>query len=160
MAAMYAVFHGPHGLKAIAERIAILTQTVAEAIEERGFDLVSDNYFDTITVRVDNIKAIREKAERQQINLRYTNNNLIGISIDETTTVGDLYDLINCFENDVDPVAFDIEEDEEPRHIPLSLSRTSPYLAHPLFNIHRSESQVMLHLKQLVNHDLSLNTSL
>jgi glycine dehydrogenase len=160
MAAMYAVFHGPQGLKAIAERIAILTQTVAEAIEERGFDLVSDNYFDTITVRVDNIKAIREKAERQQINLRYTNNNLIGISIDETITIDDLYDLINCFENDVDPVAFDIEEDDEPRHIPLSLSRTSPYLTHPVFNIHRSESQVMRYIKQLENKDLSLNTSM
>ncbi|QEC67238.1 aminomethyl-transferring glycine dehydrogenase [Panacibacter ginsenosidivorans] len=160
MAAMYAVFHGPLGLKSIAERIAILTQTVAEAIEERGFELVSDNYFDTITVRVDNIKAIREKAERQQINLRYINNNLIGISIDETVTVDDLYDLINCFENDVDPVAFDIEEDDEPRHIPLNLARTSSYLTHPVFNIYRSESQVMRYIKQLENKDLSLNTSM
>lgn len=160
MAAMYAVFHGPQGLKAIAERIAILTQTVAEAIEERGFDLVSDDYFDTITVKVDDIQPFKEKAGRQQINLRYINNNLIGISIDETTTVDDLYDLINCFENDVDPVAFDIEEDDEPRHIPLSLSRTSAYLTHPVFNIHRSESQVMRYIKQLENKDLSLNTSM
>jgi glycine dehydrogenase len=160
MAAMYAVFHGPQGLKEIAERVAILTQTVAESIEERGFELVSDNYFDTITVKVDNIKPIREKAERQQINLRYINNNLIGISIDETTTVDDLYDLINCFENDVDPVAFDIEEDDEPRHIPLILARHSAYLTHPVFNIHRSESQVMRYIKQLENKDLSLNTSM
>ncbi|CAN5486901.1 aminomethyl-transferring glycine dehydrogenase [soil metagenome] len=160
MAAMYAVFHGPQGLKAIAERIAILTQTVAEAIEERGFDLVSDDYFDTITVKVDDIQPFKEKAEHQQINLRYINNNFIGISIDETTTVDDLYDLINCFENDVDPVAFDIEEDDEPRHIPLSLSRTSSYLTHPVFNIHLSESQVMRYIKQLENKDLSLNTSM
>jgi len=160
MAAMYAVFHGPQGLKEIAERIAILTQTVAESIEERGFDLVSDNYFDTITVEVDDSKPIKEKAERQQINLRYTSNTLIGISIDETTTIDDLYDLINCFENDIDPVAFDIEDDDEPRHIPLSLSRNSAYLTHPVFNIHRSESQVMRYIKQLENKDLSLNTSM
>jgi glycine dehydrogenase len=160
MAAMYAVFHGPQGLKEIAERVAILTQTVAESIEERGFDLVSDNYFDTITVKVDDIQPIKIKAERQQINLRYINNNLIGISIDETTTVDDLYDLINCFENDIDPVAFDIEEDDELRHIPLSLVRHSAYLTHPVFNIHRSESQVMRYIKQLENKDLSLNTSM
>jgi len=160
MAAMYAVFHGPQGLKEIAERVAILTQTVAESIEERGFDLVSDNYFDTITVKVDDIQPIKIKAERQQINLRYINNNLIGVSIDETTTVDDLYDLINCFENDIDPVAFDIEEDDEPRHIPLSLVRHSAYLTHPVFNIHRSESQVMRYIKQLENKDLSLNTSM
>lgn len=160
MAAMYAVFHGPQGLKEIAERIAILTQTVAESIEERGFDLVSDSYFDTITVKVDDVRPIKEKAERQQINLRYIGNNLIGISIDETTSVDDLYDLINCFENDVDPVAFDIEEDDEPRHIPLSLARQSAYLTHPVFNIHRSESQVMRYIKQLENKDLSLNTSM
>src|SRR5258706_7417081 len=70
MAAMYAVFHGPAGLKAIAQRVALLTQTVAEGIESRGFQLVSDNFFDTITVKVDTVKAIKEKAERQFINLR------------------------------------------------------------------------------------------
>ena len=71
MAAMYAVYHGPGGLKNIASRIALLTQTVAESIEERGFELVSDNFFDTITVKVNDIAPIREKALRQQINLRF-----------------------------------------------------------------------------------------
>ena len=106
MAAMYAVFHGAEGLKNIAQRVAVLTQTVAESIEARGFQLVSQNYFDTITVKVDDIKSIKEKAERQKINLRYINEKLIGISLDETTMIDDLYDLINCFENDIDPVAF------------------------------------------------------
>lgn len=160
MAAMYAVYHGPDGLKNIAERIAILTQVVGESIEERGFTLVSDNYFDTITVQVDDINAIREKAECQQINLRYISNILIGISIDETTTIDDLYDLINCFENDIDPVAFDIEQDDEPRHIPLGMSRSSAFLTHPVFNTHHSESQMMRYIKQLENKDLSLNTSM
>ena len=160
MAAMYAVYHGPEGVKSIAKRVALLTQTVAGAIEERGFELVSDNFFDTIVVKVKDAAAIREKAERQLINLRYINNSHIGISLDETTDVADLFDLINCFENDKDPVAFDIRQDAELNHIPSALTRTSSFLSHPVFNTYRSESQMMRYIKQLENKDLSLNTSM
>ena len=160
MAAMYAVFHGPDGLKNIAKRIAVLAQTVAEAIEELGFELVSTNFFDTITIKADTISIIKEKAERQQINLRYIDNKYISISIDETTLTEDLYDLINCFEDDKNPVTFDIHHDDEPDHIPQGLSRTSSYLTHPVFNTHRSESQMMRYIKSLENKDLSLNTSM
>lgn len=160
MAAMYAVYHGPDGLKNIAKRIALLTQTAASAIEERGFELATDCFFDTFTVKVNDTAAIREKAERQSINLRYINHNLIGISIDETTEVADLYDLINCFENDKNPVAFDIHLDAELDYIPASLTRTSLFLTHPVFNSHKSESQMMRYIKQLENKDLSLNTSM
>jgi glycine dehydrogenase len=160
MAAMYAVFHGPEGLKTIARRTALLAQTVAEAIESRGFTLVSDNFFDTVTVKVDNIKSIREKAERQFINLRYIDDKHIGISLDETTAIEDLYDLINCFENDNSAVAFDINQDTDLYHIPSSLSRHSAFLKHPVFNIHRSETQMMRYIKSLENKDLSLNTSM
>ena len=137
-----------------------MTQTVAEAIEELGFELVSTNFFDTITVRTDDIAPIKEKAERQQINLRYIDGKYISISIDETTLTEDLYDLINCFEDDKNPVTFDIHHDDEPDHIPQSLSRTSAYLTHPVFNTHRSESQMMRYIKSLENKDLSLNTSM
>ena len=160
MAAMYAVFHGPDGLKNIAKRIALLTQTVAAAIEERGFELVAENFFDTIVVKVKDQTIIREKAERQCINLRYIDTSYIGISIDETTGIDELYDLINCFENDKDPVAFDIHYDTELHHIPSALTRTSAFLTHPVFNTHKSESQVMRYIKQLENKDLSLNTSM
>ncbi len=160
MAAMYAVYHGPHGLKNIAKRVALLTQTVAAAIEERGFELLSDHFFDTIVVRTGEADAILAKAERQMINLRHIGANLIGISIDETTDVGDLYDLINCFENDKDPVAFTIAQEEELYRFPESLIRTSPFLTHPVFNTHHSESQMMRYIKQLENRDLSLNTSM
>jgi glycine dehydrogenase len=160
MAAMYAVFHGPEGLKTIARRVALLTQTVAAAIEERGFELVSDNFFDTIVVKVKEVTSIRTKAERQQINLRYIDDRHIGISLDETVAPGDLYDLINCFENDSDAVAFDIDQDAELHHIPAGLTRTTSYLTHPVFNTHRSESQMMRYIKSLENKDLSLNTSM
>ena len=160
MAAMYAVFHGAEGLKNMAKRVAILTQTVAEAIEQRGFELVSQNFFDTIVVRTDELAAIKAKAERQNINLRYLDDKHIGISLDETTGIDDLYDLINCFENDKDPVAFDIYQDDELQHIPSSLTRHSVFLTHTVFNTHRSESQMMRYIKSLENKDLSLNTSM
>ncbi len=160
MAAMYAVFHGPAGLKNIAKRVALLTQIVAEAIEERGFELLSQNFFDTIVVKVDDVGPFREKAIRQQINLHYPDDRSIGISIDETVTIGDLYDLINCFENDVDPVAFSFNEDQELDHIPAFATRTSPFLTHPVFNSHHSETQMMRYIKSLENKDISLNTSM
>jgi glycine dehydrogenase len=160
MAAMYAVYHGPNGLKNIATRVALLTQTVADAIKERGFELVSDSFFDTITIKVKDLAAIKAKAEKQEINLRYFSNELIGISIDETTTTEDLYDLINCFEDDVNPVAFSINEEASLQHIPSALQRSSSYLTHPNFNTHQSESQMMRYIKQLENKDLSLNTSM
>lgn len=160
MAAMYAVWHGPDGLKNIAKRIALLTQTVAAAIEERGFELLSQHFFDTIVVTTNDLTAIKTKAERQQINLRYISNNAIGISLDETTEIGDLYDLINCFENDTDPVAFDIHQDSELHHIPDAFTRTTAFLTHPVFNTYKSESQMMRYIKLLENKDLSLNTSM
>ncbi|MCO5291269.1 MAG: aminomethyl-transferring glycine dehydrogenase [Chitinophagaceae bacterium] len=160
MAAMYAVYHGPKGLKAIAERIVVFTQTVAEAIENRGFELVSNHYFDTIVVKTDKAKAIGEKAEAQKINLRYFDENHIGISIDETTIVEDLFDLINCFEDDINAVAFEIEAENDLQSIPQDLVRTSKYLTHPVFNTYHSESQMMRYIKYLENKDLSLNTSM
>ncbi|MFI5185381.1 MAG: aminomethyl-transferring glycine dehydrogenase [Chitinophagales bacterium] len=160
MAAMYAVYHGPDGLRNIAKRVALLTQIVAEGIEERGFELVSENFFDTIIVKVNDIKPFREKAERQHINLRYIDDTHIGISLDETVTISDLFDLINCFENDVDPVGFSINEDDEWNHIPSFAVRTSSFLTHPVFSSHHSETQMMRYIKQLENKDLSLNTSM
>ena len=160
MAAMFAVWHGPDGVRNIAKRVALFTQTVAEAIQDRGFELISTDFFDTIAVKVKDVKPIREKAERQQINLRYFNEKIIGISIDEATEVTDLFDLINCFENDKDPVAFSIDQDAELRHIPEQLVRTSSFLTHSVFNSHHSESQMMRYIKMLENKDLSLNTSM
>lgn len=160
MAAMYAVYHGPHGLKAIASRVALLTQTTADAIKEKGFELLSESFFDTIAVKVKDTAAIKTKAERQEINLRYISNELIGISLDETTNVEDLFDLINCFVNDVDPVDFVIPENASLQNIPAELVRTSEFLTHPNFNTHQSESQMMRYMKQLENKDLSLNTSM
>jgi len=159
MAAMYAVYHGAEGLKKIATRISILTQTVAASIQERGFSLAGNDFFDTIAVQTDRINEILAKAESQKINLRFINNNTIGISLDETTTPEDLYDLINCFENEHDPVSFELLEDVL-HHIPDTLKRTDAFLTHPNFNQFHSETRMMRYIKKLENKDLSLNTSM
>ena len=156
MAAMYAVYHGPDGLRNIAKRVALLTQTLANALEERGYELANEYFFDTVVVRVDDVAPFREKAERQQLNFRYYNNKLIGISLDETTTPSDLFDIINSFVNDVDPVAYDLEHEEQLDIIPTALTRTSEFLTHPVFNTHHSETQMMRYIKLLENKDFSL----
>ena len=160
MAAMYAVYHGPDGLRKIALRVAHYTHIVADALRTRGFKVVTDGFFDTITVQTEQLGSIREKALRQQINLRYINADHIGISIDETTQVTDLFDLINCFENETDPVGFSIDPSNEETGITAAFQRQSAYLLHPVFNSHRSESQMMRYIKSLENKDLSLNTSM
>ncbi|MGL6269018.1 MAG: aminomethyl-transferring glycine dehydrogenase, partial [Chitinophagaceae bacterium] len=160
MAAMYAVYHGPEGLTQIAKRIAMLAQTAAESIEYMGYELLSQDFFDTITIKVGDTESIKKKALSQKINLRYISNTLVSFSIDETTTATDLFDLINCFENERDPVSFSLTDDVLLTHIPSKLTRTSPFLGHPVFNSHHSESQMMRYIKSLENKDLSLNTSM
>ena len=160
MAAMYAVYHGPQGLKNIAQRINLLTQTVANELKTLGFEIANNTYFDTLTVRVKDQANIRAKAERQQINLRYINDNLIGISLDETTLAEDLFALINCFVDDEAPVSFALDTNWSSASIPGVLLRTSTFLTHPHFNSFHSESQMMRYIKQLENKDLSLNTSM
>jgi glycine dehydrogenase len=156
MAAMYAVYHGPNGLRNIAKRIALLTQTLANALEERGYHLLNEYFFDTVVVKVDDVKIFREKAERQQLNFRYYDNQHIGISIDETTTTSDLFDVINSFVNDVDPVDYAIEHEGSLDIIPTALTRTSDYLTHPVFNTYHSETLMMRYIRLLESKDFSL----
>ncbi len=160
MAAMYAVFHGPQGLKNIASRINILAQTLADALTAAGQELVSTSFFDTIVIKTDKVEAIKEKALAFNINFRYFPGNLVGISLDETTTFEDLADIINALNLVDGPVAYTLEEDKVLHGVPAELVRTSSYLTHEVFNAHHSETQMMRYIKFLENKDLSLNTSM
>jgi len=162
MAAMYAVYHGPNGLKDIAKRISVLTHTLSEALEEYGYELLSGSFFDTVTVRVKDAAAIRSKAEAQKINFRYFNDDatLVGIALDETTTLSDLADILSVFTISEEPVAFGIEDDKVLTGIPTPLVRISEFLTQEVFNKHHSETQMMRYIKMLENKDLSLNTSM
>jgi glycine dehydrogenase len=162
MAAMYAVYHGPEGLEAIAKRTSLLTRSLAMELENIGFTVLNNSYFDTISVQVENASAIQQLAIPYGINFRYSDNTTISISLDETSTQADVLDIINVFAGasgqDIASVSFDNES--ELQNIPTSLTRTTDFLTHPVFNTHRSESQMMRYIKSLENKDLSLNTSM
>jgi glycine dehydrogenase len=160
MAAMYAVFHGPDGLKNIALRIHALAQTLATALTDAGQTLVSNSFFDTVVIKANNVEAIREKALANSINFRYFPEGLIGISIDETTNFEDLADIINTINLVEGAVSYHIDEEHLLNGIPADLVRTSAYLEHAVFNSHHSETQMMRYIKFLENKDLSLNTSM
>jgi glycine dehydrogenase len=162
MAAMYAVYHGPEGLKAIAKRVTILANALAEELEAEGYEVVHENFFDTVVIRTKEVESIKKKATEASINFRYYENNLIGISLDETTTLSDVLDILLVLDqpNEHTVAGFSISEDPGLYHIPSSLTRTSAFLTHPVFNTHHSETEMMRYIKQLENKDLSLNTSM
>jgi len=160
MAAMYAVYHGPDGLKDIAKRTAVLAQSLGDTLMEAGLKLYSRYYFDTIAVYVNNDEQVRKNAENLGINFRYFGNNLVGVSLDETTTPSDVLDIISVFTNTDEPSAFGINEDTALMNIPSALTRTSEFLTQQVFNTHHSETKMMRYIKMLENKDLSLNTSM
>jgi len=161
MAAMYAIYHGPEGLKNIATRVSELTQSLTQALTELGFPNIYNTYFDTITVQA-NAATIQPIAEAAGINLRYTNANQISISIDETSSQKDVLDIVYVFAQSkgLDEATIEFDNDLGLTNIPAFANRQSSYLTHPVFNIHHSESQMMRYIKQLENKDLSLNTSM
>ncbi len=161
MAAMYAVYHGPQALKNIALRICVLTHSLSSALSELGYNVVNEYYFDTLTIKeadIDNLKSI---AELRRLNFLYTADTLT-ISLDETTTQEDVMNIIGVFAGakniDIYSAGFNMEGNLE--NIPSSLTRTSSFLTHPVFNTHHSESEMMRYLKLLENKDLSLTTSM
>jgi glycine dehydrogenase len=161
MAAMYAVYHGPEGLKNIARRLNLLTQTLASALKESGQVLLSESFFDTVVVRSAKATAIRAKAEEFNIAFRsFPEEDLIGISLDETTSFQDLADIINVLNLVEGPVSYEVNEDQLLSGVPETLIRKSGFLSHPIFNTHHSETQMMRYIKSLENKDLSLNTSM
>ncbi len=161
MAAMFAVYHGPEGLKNIAKRVAILTQVLAESIRDMGFTIKHDAFFDTLHIETPNTTLIREIAENARINFRYFSNDTLGISLDETTTQKDILDIAFIFGQAIEKEAtVFFHDDASLHHIPTFAVRTSEFMTHPVFNTHRSESQMMRYIKSLENKDLSLNTSM
>lgn len=162
MSAAYAIYHGPEGLKAIAMRIHGLTVLLADALRSIGFQVKHEQFFDTlqITSTTGFTESIRAFAEKLRINLQY---DLapphIGISLNETTTIDDVADLIRIFSGSRDlSYIYDIEgkQNEVCSPIKPELLRRSPYLTHPVFNTHHSEHEMLRYLKMLENKDLSL----
>ena len=164
MAAMYAVYHGPDGLKRIAQRVAQLTQILSKAITQTGpniYKIVHAHHFDTLLIEVPRTATIKALAEAAHINFRYMGDRLMSISLDETTTLHDIEAIVSIFRKGADGAATTLDTHTDILHsIPGELVRTSEFLTHQVFNSHHSETQMMRYMKTLENKDLSLNTSM
>ena len=163
VAALYAVYHGPEGLRTIAERVHRLTTQLAAAVVRLGYRLVHDAYFDTIAVEHEaaRIARVHEAARAREINLRPLTPARVGISLDETTTTDDVADLIEIFGLGEAPrPSPDQLAAPAARAIPGALARTTPYLTHSVFHRYRSETEMLRYLKQLENRDLSLTSAM
>jgi glycine dehydrogenase len=161
MAAMYAVYHGPEGLKAIAADIHQNAVALESGLESLGFKQINQVYFDTLNIEgIENIDDIRKLAEEREINFRYFEN-AIGISLDETTSLDDLNDILEVFAlviNENESIAMDEEITES--IIPEAFQRKSDFLTHKVFNTYHSETEMMRYLKKLEIKDLALNRSM
>jgi len=162
MAAMYAVYHGPAGIRSIAQRIHDLTKTLAAGLEELGWQRVNDNYFDTLTLRTGAAaKALHDAAAARGFNLRHVDNERVGISLDETTTPADIEQLWAVFAQEKPVPAYasvSARAAQAGGHVPLA--RTSAYLTHPVFNTYHSEHEMLRYLRRLADKDLALDRSM
>ena len=169
LASMYAVYNGPKGLKAISENIHNLTKLLDNALKNIGLDQVNKDYFDTLKVDLGmNYSSIRNKlkdlTDKKKINIRYIDEQYIGISVDETKNIDDIKELIKVFATALDYKLIDVEIEELDNNLELGISdgfiRESKYLEHEVFNSYHSETQMLRYIKRLENRDLSLNTSM
>lgn len=161
MSAMYAIYHGPEGLRAIAQRINDMTAVLADGIRQHGFEIENkDNFFDTLSVNVGNSSSILQKAAAEGINLRAIDNHTVGITLDEAVTQEDLDKLLHVFQKEGAP-AVTVESlsstlESNRLTFPHQLKRTSSYLTHPVFNSYHSETEMLRYIHHLESKDLSL----
>jgi len=165
MASMYAVYHGPHGLKTIALRVNRIAALLASGVKQLGYTIVNDTFFDTLTISTGARTAqIHALANARGVNLRRVSDTQLGVSIDETTTRGDLADLLAIFAKAVDGAAPGVEALDADlagtTTLPAGLERTSAYLTHPVFNRHHSETEMLRYLRSLSDKDLALDRSM
>ena len=162
IASMYAVYHGPAGLKRIAQRVASYTAILAQGLRDLGHNVITAHAFDTITVQTgEATAAILQRALAAGANLRQLSPEHLGIALDETTTRGDVEALWSWFAQPGQalPAMASFERGIEPL-IPPALSRTSAYLTHPVFNSHHSETEMLRYVRSLSDKDLALDRSM
>lgn len=164
MSSMYAVYHGPTGLKNIAGRVHRLTVLLAEGLRKIGHDVRNQFFFDTLAVRPVGVSAsaILNKAWSKNINLRAIDSNTVGIAFDETTTADDVRNVLQLFAKDADllPSFEDIGNGQAALRLPASLQRRSSFLTHAVFSEHHSETQMLRYIRRLESRDLSLTRSM
>jgi glycine dehydrogenase len=151
IASMYAVYHGPRGLRAIARRVHDLTSQLADSLRQTGTKITHDDFFDTLRIELDDPAEFIERAAKQGMNLRRIDGRAIGVSLDETTTENDLTALCELFGAELS-LSPDRNSEIE--------NRKSTFLTHPVFNTHHTETEMLRYLRKLESRDLSLTTSM
>ena len=151
MASMYAVYHGPEGLKKIAGRIHGLASVLDNNLKANGFNQVNSTYFDTLKIAVADKKVIESAATKHELNFRYFEDNYVGISIDETTSLKDIETILSVFG------ISSLKQEAKPEiSLSSTLVRKSSFLTHPIFNSHHSEHEMLRYIKKLESKDLSM----
>src|SRR5713101_5483964 len=162
IASMYAVYHGPRGLRSIAERMHTFASKLAKGLQQLGFEIAHENFFDTLRVDLGDKSAdtILSRAATAGMNLRKLSNDTIGISLDETMSETDIELLMSIFRGTHVRDFADDKLDHSAFRNPQSAIRDSDFLTHPVFNTHHTETEMLRYLKKLESRDLSLTTSM
>jgi glycine dehydrogenase len=164
MAGMYAVYHGPEGLRRIASRVHGMTTVLADGLRQLGHEVLHDTFFDTIRVRPGGVIAseVMSRALSMGINLRDFGDGTVGVALDETVRPADVDDLFVAFgrEQGAEPTAASLAAAADEPAYPQAHARSSPYLEHMVFNLYHSETEMLRYLHRLEAKDLALNTSM
>ena len=159
MASMYTVYHGPEGMKDIANGIHRKTVALAKALNNLGIEQINSSYFDTLQLKI-NAKAIKVAAESKKINFYYPDHDTVVLSLNETTTIADLNKIISIFAGVLQKDSVKITTFSEANEITEKLQRSSTFMTEPVFNSYHSETELMRYIKSLERKDLALNHSM
>lgn len=158
VSAAFAIYHGPKGIKKIAESVSQLTKNFADKLKQSGYELYSDHFFDTVAIKTfDKTDKIYKNALDQHVNIRKVNSEMLAVSFDEKKNVyraNQLLKIFNCAETIKETM------NESLSNLPKKLLRTSTYLDHPVFNSYHSETEMLRYLKKLEDLDIALNRSM
>ena len=170
MASMYAVYHGPYGLKKIGKTIHSLTSKLSDGISQLGYHQINSTYFDTLLIDIGNVSMenIKTYAEDAKMNFHYINDTMLSISIDEKDDLQNINDILevfakSCNHSDSDDLIKQVLKsnyEDAYNMIPEHLYRSSDFMGHEVFNTYHSETEMMRYIKRLENKDLSLTHSM